>query len=182
LVALLIAAPLAGASTTYYGSSVTSVLGTYGNPGYPLDSGIANAGAVLGAPDGSFIQLSAGSTITIDLGSVIYGTGMLHIYTIDDIFPGTADIAVSSDNATWQALGNYADTNGTPGILDIAVNNPGGVEYVKLFCNWEDPLYPGLGYDLDAVGYTPVPEASTMTLFGSLLVGLAGYTFRRRKA
>lgn len=162
----------ANAALIEYASAVAGTSGSFSG----------SATNTLGAPDGLFIQLAFGSSITLDFGSSLSPTSVQLIFTIDDIAPAFADIAVSNDNSSFTNLGNTGDANGTPGSVSFGVNVP--FRYVRVTDDGlGDPRFPTLGFDLDAVGRTtavPLPAALPLFASGLGVLGLLGW--RRRRA
>ena len=136
--------------------------GTYGAP-VSLDSGPGTAETlVTSAPDSppasNFIQLSSGSEIVMEfVDNLAYPSGDsnydLRLWTYDTIYYAYADVFVSENGTSWTFVGNYADTPVDQKVnIDIdayGVTFP--VKFVKLVETSEDPAYPMLGFDLDAV-------------------------------
>jgi len=111
--------------------------------------------AVAAPDDGKFIQMDAGSTITLKFpGTALAmpdGTAApdLRIDIFDALFLANAEILVSFDGIVWTSMGIYPDTANIDLNLEIA----GPVKYVKIDQNGHDihSDYPTLGFDLDAV-------------------------------
>lgn len=119
---------------------------------YPSSGTIVNAVAV--PDDGLFVQMGAGSTITMVFpGNYVAapdGTSAadLQINIFDALFSASAEVFVSMNGTTWTDLGLYSDTAN----IDLDLTGS-AVKYVKLDQNgyYIDPAYPDLGFDLDAV-------------------------------
>ncbi|HIH20815.1 TPA: hypothetical protein HA244_06110 [Candidatus Micrarchaeota archaeon] len=136
--------------------------GCYGAP-TSINCGPAAANLlVTGAPDSppasNFIQLSSGSFIDLEFtDNLAYASGNsspdLILHTIDAFYPAYADVFVSADGLGWTFVGNYADTPLDQQIyIDLdafGVTYP--VRFVRLVETAEDPAYPPLGFDLDAI-------------------------------
>lgn len=120
-----------------------------------LSSGASIADAVAVPDDGKFIQMGAGSTITLKFpGSYVAkpdGTSAadLRIDIYDALYRADAKVFVSLNGTDWTSLGVKSDTAN----IDIDLDGIGSVKYVKLdqANNYIDPAYPDLGFDLDAV-------------------------------
>jgi hypothetical protein len=133
--------------------------GEYGNP-VSLTSGAASATAVIGLKDNTFIQLALDNEIIVKFDDNLAFQSCderpdLRIHTFDTIFPANADVSVSDDGITWYLVGeNVPDTNPEFFVdidLDATDGVPQSISYVKLLTTYEDPTYPKLGFDLDAV-------------------------------
>jgi hypothetical protein len=152
----------ANAAIVEYASAVESTNGAFEG----------SASNTLGMPNGTFIQLAFGSSITLDFGTTQSVSSSLVIYTFDNIAPAFADVAVSDDNASFTILGNISDANGTPGSVTFNVHIP--FRYVRVTDDGRgDPSFPGAGFDLDAVGrVSAVPEPSQALLLAFGLLAL----------
>lgn len=133
--------------------------------GYGSHTGVMtpSAGTIadaVAADDGVFVQMAPASTITLALPAGVYavpdGTGAadLTVHVVDALFPASADIQVyvKSNLNAWVSMGVFADT------ADIGLNLEGvGIVHEVLLDQGAypiDPLYPTLGFDLDAVSAT----------------------------
>ncbi len=143
--------------------------------------------AVADPGDGKFIQMDVGSWIILkfpgDYVAEPDGTAAadLRIVIYDALYPANAEISVSLDGSTWTVIGEYPDTAN----IDIDLEGIGAVKYVKVDQNlfYIDPLFPGLGFDLDAIvalnavisppDITPGTKAEILINSGVMGIGLA---------
>lgn len=140
-------------------------------------SSLPNKPETLGAADGTFYQFADFEAITFDLGFTTMGPSLLEIFTFDDIAPASAKVEVSSDNINFSLVANEVfDTNGTvqagPIYPSAGFNINSSFRYIKLTDN-ADGSARDFGFDLDAIGVSPVPLPAAVYLFASCVLFLA---------
>ncbi|MDX2038130.1 MAG: hypothetical protein SFX72_15890 [Isosphaeraceae bacterium] len=136
----------------------------------------------LGAPDLRIIQMvDGGGTLVLDFGMML-SAGTLSIFTYDDLFPASARVEVSADADIFTVVAPILwDTNGPIGPpfphVDVAVGMP--FRYVRFYSLESDP-----GFDIDAVGFSALPEPSTFSTcdLGAIATTAVGLRRRRRAA
>lgn len=129
----------------------------------------------LGATDGNFYSLGIKGSIVLDFGRLVGGQGVVTEVTYKPInYDEYANLYTSLDGVTWTLLAksfNVVAVNGE------AVTSTSNFRYLKLV----DASTKGRGrdgFDIDSVGFAPVPlPAAGLALAG----GLAGLAALRRR-
>lgn len=179
LKSLAIAAVLATAGTVAANAAVvypTSVVSANqnGTPVAPDRSVTANA---LGATDGAFYSLGFGGAITLDFGRLVGGAGTITEVTYNPRgYLEFARLFTSLDGITFTALSTSFNALAIAG-QDLFAATP--FRYLKLVD--ASPYRAGRdGFDLDSVGFAPVPLPAAGLALAAGLAGLA--TLRRRRS
>ncbi|HLD03753.1 MAG TPA: signal peptidase I [Candidatus Dojkabacteria bacterium] len=152
------------------GATGVNGMGTFGHccNANDLSSDLAVAQAlVTGAPDVpptiNFIQISNNTVMVFKFvnNKAVDSTGAdIRIYTVDEDFPGTANIAVAQGpdctTASYISLGDFSDTGNIPNSSDVELEISGtelsSVQCIRItdLVDAGDP-FPLLGFDLDAI-------------------------------
>jgi len=134
---------------------------------HPWGTAASVADGVHTEDDLKFVQMQAGSTITLvfpgDYFAVPDGTtgADLRIDIFDPDFPAIGEVFGSADGVSWVSFGDQVDTANID--IDLDDEGTGPIKYVKLEQNLNcspgvgesgfciDQAHPTLGFDLDAV-------------------------------
>lgn len=182
--ALSVAAAGAASASTVY-ATLVDWSGGGASDGVVNATNRSDVDNALGAPDNAFLSLGLGGWAVFSFGQPFVSPGSVIEVTWGnaDNHPESADIWVgtSHTNGTldltgWQSAGSIANANAqNPGATVLF---PGG-PYTFLAIKDTSPVVQGRdGFDVDAVGVSPVPLPAGGLL---LLSGLGFLAFRRRK-
>lgn len=136
----------------------------------------SNTAAALGAADGKFYSLGLGGELVLDFGRKVGGTGVVTEVTFST--PGYkefAKLSTSLDGVTWTDIGTVFNADAVKGAEVTALS---AFRYLK-FVDASPTGKNRDGFDVDSVGFAPVPLPAAGF---ALLAGLAGLaTLRRRR-
>lgn len=162
---------VAAQAATVYPTSVVSA-NQNGTITAPDRSDTANA---LGATDGAFYSLGIGGEITLDFGRTVGGKGVITEVTYNPTgYLEYANLFTSTDGVTFTALSTAFNGLAIAGEELFAANS---FRYLKLV----DASPAGKkrdGFDLDSVGFAPVPLPAAGL---ALMAGLGGLAALRRR-
>lgn len=167
-----LAATGASQAATVYASSVTFA-DQNGTIVPPARSNTANA---LGAADGKFYSLGLGGSIILGFSQTVWGAGS--VVEITNLprsrYIESAIFSTSMDGVTWTTLGEYSNK--------VTTLYAGATKFLFLKLEDTSPIVAGRdGYDIDAIGFTPVPVPAAGLLLAGGLAGL-GLMKRRKQA
>lgn len=130
----------------------------------------------LGATDGLFYSLGLGGSLTLDFGRLVGGTGTITEVTYNATgYLEYAQLFTSLDGVTYTALTTSFNGLAVAGE-EITADAP--FRYLKLVD--ASPAGKGRdGFDVDSVGFAPVPLPAAGLALAAGLAGLA--TLRRRR-
>jgi hypothetical protein len=171
----------AAAATLTYATAVEDFsqgLDALGNPVSALRS---DPTAALGAPDGAFVALGFGGSITLSFGTLFGSPGaVIEITNLSrDTYIETADVFGITEGGMEVLLASITNATATTEIFFA------GIYAAMKIVDTTTDLFPTIGsvrdgFDLDAVGVTAIP----LPAGGLLLIGALGglVVLRRRNA
>lgn len=170
-------------STAFAYIYATNALVTFGTNGGidPSRSDINNA---LGAPDSEFLSLGLGGAAVFDFGQAFSGPVSIWETTYDANatpserakYPEYAQIYVGNTWSTdFSSFSLVAEINNTD--YPTTINLTGSYQYLLIrdVTNLHPDGKLADGFDVNAVGVTPVPIPGALWLLGSGLLGLFGF-------
>lgn len=136
----------------------------------------SNPANALGATDGVFYSLGLGGSLVLDFGQRVGGTGVITEVTFDTAgYEEYANLFTSTDGVTWAALST--SFNGLA-VAGEEITAPSAFRYLK-FVDASPTGKNRDGFDIDSVGFAPVPlPAAGVVLAGGL--GALAMLRRRR--
>jgi hypothetical protein len=155
-----------------------------------------NQTSALGSPDSTFLSLGLGGLAVFDFGAEFDAAAVVFetTYGTRSTYPESANVYVADSSYDFFGLNsvnggatiNVSDFNFVASISNATasttINLTGGPFRYLLV---QDATAGGPstdGFDVNAVGVSPVPEPGTLLLIGSGLAGLALYRRRMNKA
>jgi len=163
--------------------------------GVPEVAGSTSIGACSGSPsDCPFVSLGSGGRITLEfIDNALTGSDNADLdLWIFEVGPDIEDtfVEISSDNSTWTPVGKVFGTTGGIDIDAFGFTSADLIHFVRLR---DDPLEgntsgASVGADIDAVGaittipIPAIPIPAAVWLFGTALIGLVGFSKRRKVA
>ena len=142
----------------------------------------------LGAPDDKFLSIGIGGLAAFDFGVSFNSTASVFEITWGNrnAYPEYAKVfvgntAFSLDLKDYKEVGIIRN-NLEQNVIDLTglAGNP--FQYLLLqdiTSDYPDGIATGDGFDVNAVGVSPVPEPATVLLLSSGLLGLAGFSRKR---
>lgn len=131
--------------------------------------------ALSNGPDGNFYSLGIGGSLTLDFGRLVTGEGLITEVTYNTTnYYEYANLYTSRDGVTWTTLAlafNADAVDGESLFSDTAFR------YLKLVDASEGGRKRD-GFDIDSVGFTPVPLPAAGF---ALLAGLGSLAAMRRR-
>lgn len=173
---LLFATAVSASAITW----ATSVETTTAGAGFGTDPARSMTANALGAPDGAFYSPGIGGSITVSFGTQFVEPGAVYEVTLGNPggWPESADIYVSNSLADLLGGGVVASVGNAAAASGATFNFAGVWTYMTLV-DTSNPAVSGEhvglvadGFDLDAIGVTPVPVPASALLLGAALAGL----------
>lgn len=134
----------------------------------------SNTASALGEADGKFYSLGFGGSIVLSFSTAVRGFGTVTEVTNlpRDTYVESAIFSVSMDGVSWTTLGEYSNQ-----VSSLYSASP--FLYLKVVDT--SPVIAGHGrdgYDIDSIGFAPVPVPAAGLL---LIGGLAGLGIMKRR-
>ncbi len=143
-----------------------------------------------GDPTCAFVSLGDGGSITLQFtDNLLTGSGDSNSdLWIFEVGPSVEDtfVDISFDNVTWYSVGSVGGSRSSIDIDAFGFSAESQFRYVRLTDNGDldDQFGITVGADIDAVGAistTVVPVPAAAWLFGSGLIGLVGFSRRKKE-
>ena len=186
LVGLGVAALLVFSGTAFALSYATNVL--WNNTAGVSDPARIDRDNAIGAPDGKFLSIGVGGIAAFDFGVSFNSTASVFEITWGNrsAYPEYAKVfvgntAFSLDLKDYKEVGIIRN-NLEQNVIDLSSLAGNPFQYLLLqdiTGGFSDGIAAGDGFDVDAVGVSPVPEPATVLLLSSGLLGLAGFSRKR---
>jgi hypothetical protein len=188
----LTTAASAGAATLNYATTIDAQRGFLKPSNIPDTPARANPDNALGAPDGIFYSMGFGGTAVLGFGEAFYQDATVWEVTLQpglggdhdeavDVFVGSSYLADSFDITSFTFVGTINNKLAQGGQT---LSFSGGPFSYLALVDVTEGMFPDSssfdGFDLDAVGVSPVPLPAGGLLLLTAIGGLAAA--RRRKA
>ena len=180
-----------GLVEVYSGGTLAGTGTTAGNvvaeSGGTISPGVAGSGRL---NLGSHLVLEGGSTLSIDLGGIVAGTGYDQVNLGTAIALNGGNLSVQTTNGFKLTLGQkffIVDTNGSPSNPGTFGNAPLGVytdaagdRFTVNYLDYDPANGDGVFNDVSLTVLSVVPEPGTWSLLGLGAASLLGTRLRRR--